>query len=151
MWRSRLVRGDREDFRIVCTRVGMISVSHAAAPFQLRLPLALASRSFLPTSEVSSHSLSYSLFRVGEGYTRSPEQRRAQETARSCYTDSFVKQMCCANEVCLPLAEAEVDGRQEASKRMFCYLILGSKEAIKRKYTAALSLCRLRTFYEASD
>jgi hypothetical protein len=72
-------RGDREDFRIVCTRVGMISVSHAAAPFQLRLPLALASRSFLPTSEVSSLSLSHRLFRVGEGYRRSPEQRRARK------------------------------------------------------------------------
>jgi hypothetical protein len=82
VWRSRLVRGDREDFRIVCTHVGMISVSHAAVPFQLRLPLALASRSFLPTSEVSSLSLSHRLFRVGEGYRRSPEQRRAQETAR---------------------------------------------------------------------
>ncbi len=74
------MRGDRADFRIVCTRVGMISVSHAAAPFQMSLPLTLASHSFLWISEVNSLSLSDRLFRVGEGYRRPPEQR--EETAR---------------------------------------------------------------------
>jgi len=70
----------------------MISVAHAAGPFQLRLPLPLAPQPFFPTSELNFLSLSHRRCRVGEdaqGYRRWSEQRRAQETAGKCYTYTF--------------------------------------------------------------
>jgi len=62
---------------------------HAAEPLQLRQPFPPALQTFFPTSELNFLSLSHRRFRVGEGYRRSSEQRRAQETAGKCYTYTF--------------------------------------------------------------